>query len=415
MENNQKPSNSPKQKQSYLLQFFFLTFTHAILDSYATLFPHLQPFLLNKFASVGARNSFAGILISLYSIFSSLGQIFFGWLSDRMRTVHYLTFGVAFTAIGLSLIGVAPTASIVFLLLAIGGTGVAAFHPQATTYAGALAAETRGMGISIFLTGGNIGRALGPLVLLFIPYRFGYGYLVWEMIPGVLVALFVPFVLKFEHELDLTASARVLSHDGKTERQSFWQVAGPHLLPLIVLFIIASLRTVTIAGLENFLSIYLDDLNYSNQKRSLVIALYIFAGSMGIMGSGWFLSRVKTHFLLLFSLAVAPPLLYASLHTSGIRFLVLLFLGNMVLSSSITINIILAQMMLRGHENIASSFMMGASWGVGGLLNLIVGALGDKFGLPIVLDGLVMVPLLVSPLLIFLHNQPDLSNPKSEN
>ena len=396
-------------------QFFFLTFAHTVLDSYATLFPHLQPRLLDRLASASTRNSFAGILISLYSIFSSLGQIFFGWLSDRMRTVHYLTFGVAFTAIGLSLIGVAPTASIVFLLLAIGGTGVAAFHPQATTYAGALAAETRGMGISIFLTGGNIGRALGPLVLLFIPYRFGYGYLVWEMIPGVLVALLVPFVLKFEHELDLTASARVLSHDGKTERQSFWQVTGPHLLPLIVLFIIASLRTVTIAGLENFLSIHLDDLNYSNQKRSLVIALYIFAGSMGIMGSGWFLSRVKTHFLLLFSLAVAPPLLYASLHTSGIKFLVLLFLGNMVLSSSITINIILAQMMLRGHENIASSFMMGASWGVGGLLNLIVGALGDKFGLPIVLDGLVMVPLLVSPLLIFLHNQPDLSNPKSEN
>ena len=414
MENNQKPSNSPKQKQSYLLQFFFLTFAHTVLDSYATLFPHLQPRLLDRLASASTRNSFAGILISLYSIFSSLGQIFFGWLSDRMRTVHYLTFGVAFTAIGLSLIGVAPTASIVFLLLAIGGTGVAAFHPQATTYAGALAAETRGMGISIFLTGGNIGRALGPLVLLFIPYRFGYGYLVWEMIPGVLVALLVPFVLKFEHELDLTASTRVLSHDGKTERQSFLQVAGPHLLPLIVLFIVASLRTVTIAGLENFLSIYLDDLEYSDQKRSLVLALYIFAGSMGIMGSGWFLSRVKTHFLLLFSLAVAPPLLYASLHTSGIRFLVLLFLGNMVLSSSITINIILAQMMLRGHENIASSFMMGASWGVGGLLNLIVGALGDKFGLPIVLDGLVMIPLLVSPLVIFLSSQPDLSNPKSD-
>ncbi|MYG00195.1 MFS transporter [Candidatus Poribacteria bacterium] len=148
--------------------------------------------------------------------------------------------------------------------------------------------------------------------------------------------------------------------------------------------------------------------------RSLVVALYIFAGSMGIMGSGWVLSRVNTLALLVFSLVMAPPLLYVALHTKGITSLIFLFFGNVVLSSSITLNIIWAQIMLRGHENIASSFMMGASWGVGGLLNLIVGALGDKYGLPIVLDGLVFVPLIVSPLVFFLRSQPDLSNQQSD-
>ena len=410
MENNRKNTNSSTRNQ-----FFFLTFTHTILDSYANLFPHLQPRLLANLASATTRNSFAGILISVYSLFSSLGQVFFGWLSDRVRTVHFITFGVAFTVIGLGMVSLIPSTTIVIVLLAIGGTGIAAFHPQATTYAGALAAETRGMGISIFLTGGNIGRAIGPVVLLLIPYRLGYGHLIWEMIPGLLVALSVPIILKFEHELDLTASARVLSHGGKTQRESFWIVVQPHLFPLIVLFVIASFRTVTGIGLENFLSIYLNDLNYSDQMRSLVVALYIFAGSMGIMGSGWVLSRVHTLILLLFSLVVAPPLLYIALHTQGITALVFLFLGNVVLSSSITLNIIVAQIILRGHENIASSFMMGASWGVGGLLNLVVGALADKYGLPIVLDWLVMVPLMVSPLVIFLRSQPDLSNPKSEN
>lgn len=408
MQNNKRTSET-----STRIQFYFLTFIHTVLDSYANLFPHLQPRLTKTLASVGSRNSFAGILISLYSIFSLLGQVFFGWLSDRKQSVHYITLGVAFTAVGLSLVGVIPSVYVVFLLLALGGLGVAAFHPQATTYAGALAAEMRGMGISIFLTGGNVGRAIGPVLLLYIPYKYGYGHLVWEMIPGVFVALLVPFVLKFEHELDLTASARVLSHTEKTQRVSFWVVAAPHLVPLLALFIIGSLRTVTGVGLENFLSIYLDDRNYTDQIRSLILALYIFAGSMGIMGSGWVLSKVHTLHLLLFSLVVAPPLLYVALHTKGIAFLIFLFLGNLVLSSSITLNIILAQMMLRGHENIASSFMMGASWGVGGLLNLIVGALGDKFGLPVVLDWLVAVPLFVTPFVVFLRNQPDLSNPKS--
>ena len=133
--------------------------------------------------------------------------------------MHFLTFGVGFTAIGLSLLWVAPSPRVVYLLLAIGGIGIASFHPQATTYAGALAGGGRGMGTSIFLTGGNIGRALGPLVLMFIPYRLGLEYLVWEMIPGVLLAVLVPKVLKFEKSLDLTVTPRGRLNDGtKTAR-----------------------------------------------------------------------------------------------------------------------------------------------------------------------------------------------------
>ena len=401
MKNSKPPSDVSPRKQ-----FYFLTASHTVLDSYATLLSHLQPRLLEKLASPATRNSLAGNFVSIYSIFSSFGQIFFGWLSDRVRTVHFVTFGIALTAISLSLLWVAPTTHLVYWLLAIGGIGIAAFHPQATAYAGALA-EGRGTGTSIFLTGGNIGRALGPLVLMFIPYRFGLEYLVWEMIPGALLALFVPKVLRFEKELDLTASTHGTPSDPSSPQESCWKVAGP----LIVLFIIAAFRTVTLTGLETFLSVHLDNQNYSDQMRSLVIALFIFAGSMGIMSSGWLITRVNTYVLLLVSLLGAPPLLYASLHTEGFSFLALLFLGNVILTSSITVNIILAQMMLRGHESIASGLMMGAAWGVGGMLNKFVGDLGDQFGLPIVLDGLVMIPLVMAPLLILLRDQPDLSKP----
>ena len=406
MENPQNPSKTSSRKQ-----FYFLTLSHTVLDSYATLLSHLQPLLLTKLATAATRNSLAGNFVAIYSAFSSFGQILFGWLSDRLRTAHFLTIGVAFSAIGLSLLWLAPSAYIVYLLLAIGGIGVAAFHPQATTYAGALASEQRGMGISIFLTGGNVGRALGPVVLLFIPYRFGMEYLVWEMLPGLVVALLVPKVLKFDKTLDLTATTRGTPNEERSPQESLWTVASPRMLPLVVLFIIAAMRTVTLTGIETFLSVHLADQGYSDQGRSLVIALFIFAGSMGILSSGWLMSRINTYVLLLVSLLGAPPLFYWSLHTDGFGFLALLFLGNVILTSSITVNIVLAQIMLRGHESIASGFMMGAAWGVGGFLNKIVGVLGDQYGLPIVLDGLVMLPLVLAPLLILLRDQPDLSKP----
>ncbi len=404
---------TPPLNVSTRVQFYFLTFAHTVLDSYATLLSHLLPLLLTKLVSSAARNSYAGRFIAVYSVFSSLGQLVFGWLSDRVKTVHFLTLGVAFTAMGLSLLGLARSQFVVYLLLSVGGLGVAAFHPQATTYAGALSAKGRGLGTSVFLTGGNVGRALGPLVLMLLPYRFGLKYLVWEMIPGVLVALLVPKVLRFPRELDVTARAFGAEPSSKLGPEHPLGTRLPLrrgvLFPLTVLFVIAVFRTVTSVGLESFLSIHLADEAYSNQVRSLVIALFIFAGSVGIMIGGWFSSRINTYLLLLFSLVGAPPLLYASLHTDGVSFLIFLFLGNVVLSSSITINIVLAQMLLRGHENIASSLMMGAVWGVGGLLNIQVGALGDRFGLPIVLDGLVMLPVVMAPLLLLLRAQPDLS------
>ena len=146
--------------------------------------------------------------------------------------------------------------------------------------------------------------------------------------------------------------------------------------------------------------------------RSAVIAIFTFAGSMGIMVGGWLSDRLNRYVLLLFSLLVAPPLFYTALHllansshTIGLLFWgfnILLFAGNFILSSSITVNIVLSQESLPGHENIASSFMMGAAWGVAGFLNYPVSLLSDRFGRMGLLNRLALLPLLTSVLMIFL-------------
>ena len=388
------PKNSPFSPRK---QLYFLTVVHTVIDSYATVLPHLLPLLLKKLASqTAARNSLAGIIISVYSTFSSLGQIFFGWASDRFQTMHFVTFGVAFTAIALSLLGIAPSLFLVLVLLGIGGCGVAAFHPKATSQAAALAGGDRGFAISIFLTGGNIGRGLGPLLIMYlVVYRYGLESMPWCMSAGVLVALLIPKALKLP-KVAVNVSSQVVAAptNPPEKRKNLWGAIRPHWHPLLVLYLLSVLRTITGIGLENFLSLYLDDLQYSNLARSGVIGLFIFAASMGIMVGGSLSDRINYYGLLLFSFIASPPLLYLSLHSTGVTFLILLFLGNFVLSSSTTINIVLAQRLLPEHENIASSFMMGAAWSIGGLLSIPVGLLGDHFGLARVLDGLVMLPLI---------------------
>ena len=399
-----KPSKLSPRKQLYLL-----TCVHAVVDTYATVLPHVLPLLLKKLVSqTSARNSYAGVLISVFSNFGSLGQLPFGWLSDRVRTVHILTLGIAVSATGMSLLGIAPSFSMLLLLVAIGGSGIAAFHPQATAQAAALSKQNRGFGVSLFLMGGNFGRAAGPLAIMYLlVYRYGLEGMVWCMIPGLIIALIVPSTLKTSYATPDLSSQEIIGVPTLPEkRKDLWQVMHPNLRTFLVLYLIAVLRTITAIGLENFLSLHLDDQQYSNRARSAVIALLLIAGSIGIMIGGWLSDRINRYGLLLFSLLAAPPFLYASLHSRGGMFLIPLFIGNFILSSSITVNIILGQQLLPGHENIASGVMMGAAWGVGGLLITPVGVLSDYFGLPKVLDGLAMLPLVTAVLMFFLkHDQ----------
>jgi FSR family fosmidomycin resistance protein-like MFS transporter len=401
-------------------QLWLLTFAHAVVDTYALTLSHLLPLLLRKFAIPATSwDRLTGVIIAVSAAFNSLNQVTFGLLSDRIRTIHILTFGIALTAVCTSLLGVVPTFFLLLVLLAIGGLGVAAFHPQAAVQAASLAKQGKGFGVSLFITGGNVGQAVGPFCIMLLLSRsfpdfwhrsetYGLNWLIWCVIPGLAVALLVAKTLT----LQPTGETVSASEESGAKKESFGQLLRPNLRTLIVLYLITTLRTVTTLGLVNFLSLELDAQGYPNLVRSAVIASFTFAGSMGIMVGGWLSDRLNRYALLLFSLLIAPPLFYTalyllgnSLHTIGIQFWgfnILLFAGNFILSSSITVNIVLSQESLPGHENIASSFMMGAAWGFAGFLNYPISLLGERFGRMFLLNGLALLPLLTSILMVFL-------------
>ena len=394
------PSNPSPRKQLYLL-----TFAHAVVDAYATTLPHLLPLLFRKLVSqTTSWSSLAGLLIAISGVFNSFSQVVFGRLADRGRTAHFLILGVAIPAVCTSLMGVVPSLFLLMLLLVIGGMGVAAFHPPAAVQAGALAKRGRGFGVSLFITGGNVGQAIGPFCIMLLLNRYGLKQLVWCMIPGLLVALLVAKATRPRPAKSGIVAETAFS-SAESKQAKLWLALRPQLRPLIVLYLITTLRTVTTVGVLNFLSLHLDQQHFSNLERSAVLSLFVFAGSMGIITGGSLSDRISRYGLLGFSLIVAPPILYAALHSDGVLFLILLFLGNFTLSTSVTVNIVLAQQLLPEHESLASSIVMGAAWGTAGILNYPVGMLGDRVGLPKLLDGLVMLPLATSILTLFLKRE----------
>ena len=343
-------------------------------------------------------NTIAGRLIAISTVFNSLSQLAFGWISDRFRSVHFLTVGILLPSVCISLLGVAPSILVVVLMLSVSGIGIASFHPQATAQAANIAGQKKNANVSIFITGGNIGQAIGPFLIIIMLQSVtldntitgkntSLTYLPVCMIPGIISTLFTNKFLRPD-PIEVTEPTESRGKSGPNGNSHF------EIVSLIGLYMVAMLRTVTTIGLVNYLSLQLDSVGYGDIRRSGILASFIFAGSMGILFGGRMAEKTGGKVILCVSLVTAAPVLYLSLNSNNLLFIVFLLFGNFILSSSVPVNIVMGQQMLPNNQNLATSFMMGGAWGVAGLLNYPIGMLADHFDREYILSALALLPFL---------------------
>jgi len=154
----------------------FLTSTHVVDDLYQGAVPALLPFL-----AIERHYSYAGLTgITLAATFlASVVQPGFGALTDRYRNLGWLVaVGLLVAGLGIGLSGLGDSYLITWFAVAASGVGVAAYHPEATRTARGMAGDST-QAMSWFSVGGNIGIALGPVIvtpvllatrLLFAPF-----------------------------------------------------------------------------------------------------------------------------------------------------------------------------------------------------------------------------------------------------
>ena len=174
---------------------------HLTVDSYAGVLPVLYPLLIGRFhlslATVG--------LVSLaYTGFAAVSQPLFGVLVDRYGT-RMTGAALGWTALTFSLVGFVPSFPWLLLLACASGLGSGAFHPSGALDVRALLPKLRlSSGMSVYVTAGTVGLAIGPLIgilvfqllgirgtgLLVIPGIVSGGYLLWRMrsLPGAVTA-----------------------------------------------------------------------------------------------------------------------------------------------------------------------------------------------------------------------------------
>ena len=341
---------------------------HWAVDCYANFLSPLLPLLITK---LNLTLVLAGSLVSLMSTLSAFSQPVFGYLSDRSRTRLFVVMGPFVTGVFMSLIGLAGSYSMLLVVLILGGIGVSAFHPQGASMAGKAGGDRRGLGMAFFATGGSLGMATGPILIITIVSNFGLESTYWAVLPGIIVtALLYRFTPRPE-----TGGLGAIKVPSLVE-----QLSGKYT-PLFLIWLISVLRSLVYVGFTTFMPVLFKERGFSLIAGGASVSVFVILGAVGGILSGYISDRVGRRNVIIYSSLIALPLFLAVLKSDGLMSYLFVALAGAFLISAVPVSVVMAQELIPKSAAVASSITLGMAWGVSAMGAAPIGALADRLGL----------------------------------
>jgi len=335
---------------------------HMVNDMFSNLLSGLLPIFTVLF---DLSYVLAGLVAMVFSVTSSLLQPLLGRWFDRTQTTWLLEGGLALNCFGMSLVGISPNYVVLLFLVGTAGIGTAAFHPPAFSTVARSSSASRGGSMGVFLSGGNAGFFLGPIVAGLLVSAFGLQGTLLLLPIGMLTALLLLRVRFSERpEPSLTKSTQ-----------------PPNRRLLGLLATITALRSITIQVGVTFLPLYLVAKGESLLVATGVASIWLGVGVLGQIAGGHLSDRIGRRPVIVFSLFVGAAIFYGFLMTTGLISIILLALSGGVLFASWSVIVTMASEAAPDNVGAVSGFMLGFSIGVGGLAALGFGGTADMLGL----------------------------------
>lgn len=361
-------STSPPHTRNRL-GLWALTATHAANDFYTGAVAALLPFFV-----LHAEYSYAavaGITLAATAL-SSVAQPMFGYLSDRYAMRWMSLAGLLAAGLGIALSGiVADSYAAVWIVVAISGIGVAAYHPAATMEARELGGGTS-RSMSLFSVGGNVGVALAPSAVILVVGMFGLSGTGFLIIPAVVLGL-VYALVSWRHLFSRTVPIERATAAARTSIPDDWRA---------FMWLTAVLATWSVAyvGTSTFISLYsIQRFDVTPGFASIALSVFPAAGAVGTLAGGWLADRfgrlrvVRTGYLLAavstiaIVLAPSPAVVIVATAVLGAS-LFLPFAAQITLSHSY----------LPNRIGMASGVTLGLTLSLGGLVSPLLGSIADQ-------------------------------------
>ena len=344
-----------------------LTSAHLFNDFYAGF---LMPLLSYFQSHLHLTITQVSILPTILAVFGSILQPLFGFLGDRFNKKLFVVSGVLCSALFLSCIGLAPNFTLLILMLVIGASGVAAFHPNAAATVARLTQNKSTFTMSIFLMVGCIGLAGAPFIITSIATSGGFSKLWMLSLPGVILALILIKTLTIDH-----------GNKSSTKLSDFKILFARKSRPLWIMFLIMFIRSLVITSFMSFMSILFTAKGLTMHRSGIAISTFLICGSVGGLIGGYLADKISRKIIIACSSIIACPLLLWFLKADGNFAMILLGLSGMVILAASAVNVLIVQRLCPDMAGSIAGISMGFVWGSAGLMLPIVGYVADHYSM----------------------------------
>ena len=338
---------------------------HLTVDSYVGVIPVLYPILIGRFQLSLAT---VGLVSLAYSGMAAISQPLFGVIADRFGT-RLTGVALAWTALTFALIGFVPTFPLLLVVACASGLGSGAFHPFAALDVRALLpAWRRSFGMSVYVTAGTVGVAIGPLVGIVLFGALGIHGTGLLVIPGVAAGSYLLWRMR--------SAVPLAAHPPRTAVQQ----AVPVFALAMVIGVMMS-RSWTVGVFQAFTPTWYAQLGYGPAFYGPLVTTLVLASAVGTVGCGSLADRYGRRTVILGTLVLsAPAILLYTMFPGPWAFASAILIGFLAASTA-PLMLLMAQQLMASRAGLASGLVMGLGFVTGAIGVPINGAIADHIGL----------------------------------
>ncbi len=363
--------------------------THAVDDLYQGAVPALLPFL-----ALERHYTYVGLTgITLAATFlSSAVQPAFGVITDKHRLGWLIAAGLFVAGIGVGLSGLGDSYAITWLAIALSGVGVAAYHPEATRTARGVAGNST-QAMSWFSVGGNLGIALGPVLVTPVLLMTGLRGTPLLAVPAVAMAALLaarrPWRQAHAAGRAWQSERTAAAGNDRQPRRDDWR-------SFIRLTAVVTTRSVAYFGVASLLALFvIRRFHDPTAVGSAALTTFVAAGAVGSLTGGWLADRWRRLATVRLGYACAIPalVLLATAPDVAVVFAAAI-LSGLALYLPFAVQVTLGQDYLPNRIGTASGVTLGLAISIGGLAAPLFGFLADQYGLAVSLGVIAVLPVL---------------------
>lgn len=358
---------------------------HCVHDVFSSFLPTLLPLLIEQ---LSLSLTMAGSLSAFMQAPAVLNPLI-GYIADKKNVRMFIILAPAASATLMTIAGFMPSYATLALLLFTLGISIAAFHAPAPAMIARVSGGQVGRGMSYFMAGGELARAVAPLLTVWAVSMWTLQGIWRVAVLGWAASIVLYFRLK---DIPVRAGERP---DLRAALPRFRRV----FLPLggVLLF-----RSLLMVSLSLYLPTFMSQRGLSLWAAGGALSIWELAGVVGALISGPVSDLAGRRTILASGLGVAALLTLPFLRVEGWLVVPILLGMGLTLLSTQPVMLALVQDHLPDHRAAGNGLFMALSFVVMTLATLTIGALGDRFGLQMAFAVGGVSALLAVPLALWL-------------